>query len=307
MSLTFKGINSGGFGGYELTDHLTTNIKLWLDWGLLHHGAFSRVNYDSYSTFNDAEARLLPVIDQRYEEGRVWNGFGNEWVWEEGVSISGSPFRVSGIYINNNFYDIDSQSPYSYHVDYNHGRVIFDIPMDPEADIRAEYCYRSVFVSSTDHPDYSQLLQNSIVDFASRIEPSGIPDRDRQVWLPAIFIDVNRGTQRGLALGGGQIKSRTVILHVFADNRSDRNLLMDWLDYQSRSAFIMADLNSMSYPLDEWGSPVSGVTNWVDMTNSHPCKKLRIMNGKVQRIDSLNPNIFRGRVTWDVEIDYPGI
>jgi hypothetical protein len=31
MSLTFKGIPSGGFGGYSLTDEILYNVKFWLD------------------------------------------------------------------------------------------------------------------------------------------------------------------------------------------------------------------------------------------------------------------------------------
>ncbi len=46
MSLSFKGISDGGFGGYELTDQLSYNLKWFIDWNLLNHGAYGIYLYD---------------------------------------------------------------------------------------------------------------------------------------------------------------------------------------------------------------------------------------------------------------------
>jgi len=69
----------------------------------------------------------------------------------------------------------------------------------------------------------------------------------------------------------------------------------------------MADLNSITFPFDEYGSIVPGVTNWVDMVSSHPWKKLRVMDSTPTTINSLNSQVFRARVVFEVEIDYGGI
>lgn len=310
MALDFKGTNTGGFGGYELTDQLQYNLKWFLDWGLLNRGAYNIYEYDSESWYDEDESKLHVVADERYAQGHVWEGAGREWVWESGVSLgSGAvdPFRVSGVYIDGDFYDKDSTGIYAHHIDYLNGRIVFDEPKSADDDIRAEYTRRSVHVGFADNPDFRLMMLNAVEEFLTDSSPSGTPTREHQVWLPSIFIEVSTGKQRGMQLGGGQIKTRYVIFHIFADNPQDRNLLMDWLDYQTRSAFYMADLNNITFPFDEYGDIVSGVTNWPNMVADHPWKRLRVIEGNSATINSLNSQLFRARVTWEVEVDFGSI
>lgn len=310
MSLDFKGINSGGFGGYELTDHILYNLKWFIDWGLLNRGAYSIYEYDSESWYDDNESQLHVVPDERYEQGRVWEGAGREWVWESGVSLSSGAvdlFRVSGVYIDGDFYSVDSSGINSHHVDYLNGRIIFDEPKSADDDIRAEYVRRSVHVGFADDLEFRVMMLNAVEEFLTDSSPSGTPSREHQIWLPSIFIEGATGRQRGLQLGGGQIKTRYVNFHIFADNPSDRNLLMDWIDYQSRTTLWMADLNNITFPFDEYGDIVSGVTNWPSMVSANPWKRLRVIDSNSATINSLNSQLFRARVTWEVEIDFGGI
>lgn len=310
MALDFKGTNEGGFGGYELTDQLLYNLKWFLDWGFLNRGAYSIYEYDVDSWYDEDESQLHVVPDERYESGRVWEGAGREWVWESGVSLSSGavdPFRVSGVYIDGDFYSTDETGINAHHVDYLNGRIIFDEPKSADDDIRAEYTRRSVHVGFADSNDFRRLMLNSVEEFLTDSLPSGTPTREHQIWLPSIFIEVSSGKQRGQQLGGGQIKTRYITFHIFADNPQDRNLLMDWLDYQTRSMFWMADLNNITFPFDRYGDVVDGVTNWVDMTSANPWKRLRVIEGNSATLNSLNSQLFRARVTWEVEIDFGGI
>ena len=306
MSLTFKGINLGGYGGYDLTDILLINLKWWIDWGLVHNGA-----YQPY-LLSDDESVLKSVedSDRRYSDGQVWEGVGREWVWESGIQVpSGAiqPFRVSGVYINSAFYPIDTIGTYAHHIDYQNGRVIFEQPQSDTTEVKVEYTTRSVFVDEADKPAFSRLMLGASEDFLEETEPSSTPAREFQVWLPSIFIQVDRGQQQGLQLGGGQIKRRIINFYIFTEYPSDRNMLMDWLDFQSRTAFMLADLNEITFPFDQYGGLVSGATNWVDMANTYPYKKLRVMDSVLTRLDSLNSNLFRARVQYEVEIDFGGI
>ena len=309
-ALNFKGINSGGFGGYELTDHLQYNLKWFLDWNLLSNGAYGVYEYDSASWYDDDESQLHLVPDERYEAGRVWEGAGREWVWESGISLgSGAidPFRVSGVYIDTTFYPIGSSGIYGHHIDYLNGRVIFDEPKSVDDDIRAEYTRRSVHVGFADDREFRVMMLNAVEEFLTDSLPSGTTSREHQIWFPSIFIEARTGKQRGQQLGGGQIKTRYVTFHIFADTPSDRNLLMDWMDYQSRTAFWMADLNATTFPFDEYGDIVPGVTNWANMVSSNPWKRMRVIDSIPEVINSLNSQIFRARVTWEIEIDFGAI
>jgi len=269
MSLTFKGINLGGYGGYDLTDILLINLKWWIDWGLVHHGA-----YQPY-LLSDDESVLKSVEDndRRYSDGQVWEGMGREWVWESGIQVPSGAIQ----------------------------------PQSDTTEVKVENTTRSVFVDEADKPAFSRLMLGASEDFLGETEPSSTPAREFQVWLPSIFIQVDRGQQQGLQLGGGQIKRRIINFYIFTESPSDRNMLMDWLDFQSRTAFMLADLNEITFPFDQYGGLVSGATNWVDMANTYPYKKLRVMDSVLTRLDSLNSNLFRARVQYEVEIDFGGI
>jgi len=310
MSLTFKGTNIGGFGGFELTDQLLYNLKFFIDWNLLNRGAYSIYELNSESYFDDDESQLHLVPDERYRQGTVWEGIGRSFVWESGVSLGGgaaNPFRVSGVYVNGDFHPKIDTGIYAHHIDYLNGRIIFSEPKSSDSDIRAEYARRSVHVGFADDPEFRIMMLNAVEEFLGDTLVSGVPSREHQIWLPSIFIEVGTGKQRGLQLGGGQIKTRYVTFHIFADNPSDRNLLMDWLDYQSRTTFWMADLNKITFPFDEYGDLVPGVTNWLDMVSAHPWKKLRVVDGNSATINSLNSQLFRARVIYEVEIDVGNI
>lgn len=310
MGIEFKGLNIGKFGGYELTDQLLYNLKWWTDWNLLNNGAYGIYLYGSESWFDDTESQLHLVPDERYVQGTVWEGAGREWSWQSGVSLGSvaiDPFRVSGIYVDGTFHSKEETGAYAHHIDYLNGRIIFVEPKNADSDIRAEFTRASVHVGFADHPEFRVIMLDAVEEFLTDSSTSGTPTREHQIWLPSIFIEVGDGEQRGLQLGGGQIKTRNVIFHIFADNPSDRNLLMDWLDYQGRSTFWMADLNAITFPFDEYGDVVSGVTNWPDMTVANPWKKLRVIESKSATINSLNSKLFRARVNYTVEIDFGNI
>jgi len=311
MALTFKGTNDGGFGGYDLTDQLLYNIKWWLDWGLAHQGAYGIYQYSDASYYDDDEAKLHLAFDERYPSGIVWEGAGREWIWESGISVASgdiAPFRVSGVYINGDFYPTATTTgTYEHHIDYQHGRVIFENPQGVDEDIRVEYARRSVFVGFDDSEEFRTLMRDALEEFLGDAETVSKPVREHQVWLPSIFIGIDEGRQTGFQLGGGQIKTRVITAHVFADNPSDRNLLMDWLDFQSRAAFNMADLNDITFPFDEYGDVASGVTNWPDMATDHPYRKLRLQDATCRRINSLGGDLFMAKVQWEAEIDIGSI
>jgi len=307
MAFEFKGVLSTGLGGYELTDQLIYNLKWFIDQGLVEHGGYGIYTLAEPDSFYDTDETNLHIVeDERFVSGIVWEGAGHGWVWESGLSVpSGAiePFRVSGVYVNSTFHAQADSGIFAHHIDYQNGRILFELPQNPDDLIQAEFTRRSVQVGFAEHKEFRSLMRESLIEFQTDQSPSSTPTREHQVWLPAIFIEVESGEQRGLQLGGGQIKTRFINLHIFADNPHDRNLLMDWLDKQSRKTFMMTDLNAVTLPFDEFGDIVSGVTNWPDMVDQHPFKKLRVVDGKMRKLDSLNTGLFRAKVTWVVEID----
>lgn len=307
MSFTFKGIeDNAGFGGYEYTDILLYNLKWFFDWNFLHIGAFNIYVDDEDSFYAQDENILKATKDHRYQDNRVYEGVGHEWVWESGVQLpSGydTPFRVSGVTIDGTFHPRDEVGIFAHHIDYLNGRIIFNNTQDPSAIIKANYVTRGVHVGFADDLEFRVLMRETVVDFLTNTLPSGTPSREHQIWLPSIFIELQEEEQRGLQLGGGQIKMMTIILHVFADKPSDRNTLRDIIAKQTRKAFETTDLNDITFPFDQYGDIVAGITNWPDMVEDHPFKKIRILDGRSKVLNSLNSKIFRARIEYDIEIE----
>lgn len=309
MSYNFSGIELPGFGGYSLTSQLLYNVKFFIDWGLANAGAFEIIKRNQNTYFNTDESILRPETDLRFNSCQIWQGAGPEWIWEGGISVSSgtTPFRVSGVYINDIFHPNTEEGVFAHHVDYQNGRIIFDEPQSTGNTIQAEYVRRSVRVNFADSEEFRDIMTDAIEEYQTDTVPSGTSTREHQYWLPSIFIEIADGKQRGLQLGGGQIKNRIITLYIFADRPNERDLLRDFLDFQSRKTFVMADLNNITFPLDNFGDVVSGIVNWPDIASQHPWRKLRMIDGRSENINSINTNIFRARVRWECEIDIGSI
>lgn len=310
MGINFKGIDAAGVAGYSLTDQILHNLKFWIDHNLLKHGAFDiyRIGQDSF--FSNDEANLHYVPDGRFPDRTVFESVGRGFIWESGiVPVNGdSPFRVSGVNVNGNFVPLADTGPDRFHIDTINGRVIFDESRNENDIISADYCSRAVYTNFADSDVFNLLMLESIEEFLSKETPSATPSKEHQAWLPAIFLELQSGRiNRGLQLGGGQVKERVIVLHIFANDSGYRNMLLDILDFQNRAAFWLGDLNVMPQFFDEFGSVLPGVTNWIDVASQYPYRKLRITDGSCKTINSLNTKLFRGQVRWNCEIDIGSI
>lgn len=307
VSINFKGLEQAGYGGYSLSDQILINLRGWISQNLLTPGAYSiyRVGQDSF--FANDEANLHYVPDGRFPDRTVFEGVGS-FIWEQSGSVPVDIFRVSGVYIDGNFVSITDNGQYRHHIDYINGRVIFDQSIPSNSVVSANYCSRTISCGLADSREFEVLMLESIEQFLSNGGmPSATPSKEHSVWLPSVFLEEQVGKGRGLQLGGGQIKERVIVLHIFADTPGDRNFLLNALDFQNRSAFWLGDLNSMPQLFDEFGSVLPGITNFIDIASQYPYRKLRITDGTCKIINSLNTKLFRGQVRWLVEVDIGNI
>ena len=309
MSINFKGLEqNAGYGGYSLSDQILTNLRYWISQNLLNHGGFNIYVNGQDSFFAENESTLHYTPDARFPDRTVFEGVGREFVFESGVSIPAEIFRVSGVYIDGNFIPTTDTGPYRHHIDYNHARIIFDEPVPENSIVSANYISRAIFVGLADSKNFQNLILESIEEFLSGAGfPSGTASRDEQIWLPSVFIEEQNTKGRGLQLGGGQIKEKTIVLHIIADTPGDRNFLLNALDFQNRSAFWMGDVNNIPPLFDEFGDVLPGITNFLDIASQYPYRKLRITDGSCKTINSLNTKLFRGQVIWRTEIDIGNI
>src|SRR5688572_24263958 len=111
----FKGTKS--FYNHEISDIVAQNLKSWLEYGLLEVGAYTPITFDSPAS---GYTVLQRAYDDRYGADRVFEGLG-EWAWESDVSTSISGldpvFRVSGVYVDDDFYPLSTSGAYAHTID----------------------------------------------------------------------------------------------------------------------------------------------------------------------------------------------
>jgi len=247
-----KGIKN--IGGINLGAALERSFIEYLNWGLLGAGGFFNVEPSQSSAWGGDQSRLRLSGDERYN-GTVYEGFRANWVWESGVNLQtggSQPIQASGVIVNGEFISVDTPASglYSHTIDYPNGRVIFNSPLTNGETVQCAFSHRWVQVETTEHPGFEQLFYRSYrVDDPTFLQTSGnwgvLPEE--RVQLPAIFVEqLGSEESQGLQLGGGLIIRRACLSWVFAENKFDRDNLVDLINYQNRLNVGVLDYNLMA-------------------------------------------------------------
>jgi hypothetical protein len=276
----FSGVKN--IGEHLLMSQIENNIKSFLDWGFLNIGGFINVTRPQNNIYGVNPTQLKPTEDPNFRTGQVWQTMRKDWVWEQDVyftnckylSVEPSPspslcptyvedydpcpselietifpILITGIYINNTFYPIDTIGQYSYKVDYINSRIIFDNAVSTSLNIEMEYSYRWVQVYNYDNAKWWQQLQYVTDANAKHFDQINKGDfsilSNNRVQLPAIIIEtISRGLSEPWQLGDKSlIVKQELMLHIVAENMADRNKIIDILRLQQDRFIKMYDTN----------------------------------------------------------------
>jgi hypothetical protein len=245
--LVLKGFDN--WGDTTLTDQLAQNLVSFFNNGFLNLGAFTNVTMNLSGYYGGDFSRLRPVNDPNFADGRVFEGFRSQWVYESGISYNYQPISISGVYVSGVFCPTSGLA-YSHHIDYTLGRVVFDNPINQSIPINIEFPYRNVFATTSEAPWFRQIQTNSLrVDNNQFLQgPSGAWDTLAQsrVQLPAVVIEpTTRITLEPMQLGGGQFRNQDVLCHVVAETPWERNKLTDIILSQKDKTIYLYDLNKV--------------------------------------------------------------
>jgi hypothetical protein len=306
-------------GDNDLSDQLEINLKYWLDWTLLRIGAWYNAEIPASGAFGGEQSTLRKVNNGAYAEGKLWEGFRKDWVYETGVQWTGdeTPIEISGVWVDGVYYEPDD-ADYGHYVDYPNGRVVFTGSDIPET-VEANYSYRHVQVYRADEAEWWRELQYKSfrVDnphFNQLDEGSWNTDPEQRIQLPAIVIEaVPRASTRPYELGNSTLTiEKDVLFHVIAEDRRHRNGLCDKLLYQTDKCIYLFDSNSVAqnedYPINGLGQLV-GDKMYPDLVDEvandgYRWKKCRFTKGVSADAQTLNPYLHIGtvRLTCEVEI-----
>lgn len=307
----FKSVTD--FNETLLTENIEDNLKHYLRWSLLNIGCWQDVNIPQSGIDGGDFSLLTPVIDNSYDDYRVYETPKLDIVYESGIDFNGlSPIEISGVWINDDLYGPDFDISHPYFIDYENGRIIFDDPLADTDVVKLNYSYRTISVQMVEEsPMWKQIQYGSL-----RVEDPHVLDRDKGDWaaipsirrqqLPAIFIEaIPVGSNKPWELGaGGHLVYRDILLHVVAENRRLRNRIMDILASEEEHTLWIWDSNNISiadWPLDYRGMKNSGGLMYPELINKYKWLRTFILKTYISDIESRNPNLHEATVRIKTE------
>jgi hypothetical protein len=259
-----------------LSEQISANLIEFFNWGLLGVGAFTNVRIPTTGAYGGLDHRLSFASDNDYDDGQIWQSARQDWVWQTGIEYTPQPIHISGVYVDSTFYPSSTTGAYKHVVDYPHGRIIFDEPIDTESAVDVEYSYRMFTFLPDNVPWFRDITFNSkrSDDIQFRQFGSGAWDVSSQarMQLPAVIVEVTpERSFSGLQIGGGQ-KCRVVVdYHIFSENPWNRNKLIDLISLQNNKTIQCFDKNYMAdnnmFPLTADGDLASGAPMYPTLVN----------------------------------------
>lgn len=310
INTTFKNVTN--IAQDQLLNILESNFKTYLDWAFLDIGGWFNVAVSGSGIYGtNQHAKLILVDDPAYNQGEVWQSIRKDWVWETGVVFaSGSPVNISGVYVDNIF------NPYSsgdFIIDYPLGRIVFDTAIDTDSKIELNYSYRYVQTYRGSDSPWFNILQ-----FASyeTNNPDIVRTEDgdwsiggqHRIQMPCIVIEsLAKSRSRPYEIGNNNlIIEQDIAFHILAENKNDRNKLLDILRLQQDSVIVLYNTNTIAqndvYPLDYNGNRKNNPIMYPNMVSQYGWRKCWIRNVNIFEVESIHPSLYAGMVRATVEI-----
>jgi hypothetical protein len=302
----------------DLLTEIETNLKYYLDWALLGAGGFTNVDIPQTGIEGGSDHILRYTIDPSYTNGQVWEGFRKDWVWETGVEYSNDqPNKITGVQIAGNMYG-SGDSTYGWHINYPLGRVVFNSAIPTGSSVQSNYSFRWCQTYIADNAPWWRELQYGSYDSSEQFVQQ---DHSRGDWsigshhrvqMPSVVIEcVPNGRAEGYELGNNAInRIQDVLLHIVAENRQDRNKLVDYFVNQKDKTIWLFDSDLMieqtGFPLDYRGMLVGEkmYSNLVDETGNggFRWKKCYITDTNASEVESWSSKLYEGVVRLKLEV-----
>lgn len=305
----FKGIDS--IGQDLLLNILESNFKMYFDWAFLNIGAWFDVSLNQNTLYGiNKHSQLIPVEDPSFTNGRVWQGIRKDWVWETGIDFqSTSPIAINSIKVNSS----NVSKAGNFIVNYLLGRIIFNSPKSLSSNIELSYSYRFVQVHRSSESPWFNILQFSSFNTSNKdieLTDSGewAIGGQHRIQLPCIIIEpLSRSRSRPYEIGNSLLwLEQDIGFYILAENKNDRNKLLDILRLQQDVTLQLFDTNALAqndnYPLDYNGDIKNNALMYPNIVNTYPWRKCLIKNISLFEIDSPHPNLHQGMARATLEI-----
>jgi hypothetical protein len=262
--------------------------------------------------------------DPNYTSGQVWEGIRSNWVWETGISYGVQPRPCSGVYVNGSFKATATEvGEYEHYIDFPRGRAVFTTPISTSANVRSDYSFRIPTIGFSKEPWLQELLYGSLKvqreDFP--IPGSGshnqLSESRRQ--MPTIGLELSgRQNYKPYQLGGGQFVYQDILLHILAENKDERDKLLNILGNQNDKTIELPDKGLMKegaqFPvdIDVQGRPVSNPMQYPSIVaptgdGGFRWARIKLINAKTQAMQTTNNWLYHGVVRLTCEAIFENI
>jgi hypothetical protein len=294
-----------------LSNILLRNLISFYDWGFLDKGGFVNVKIPSSGMYSGDKHKLQPVNTPNYQNGKAWQAFKSNWVWESGVTV-GSPVSISGVYVNGTFRSLNNNVQ-PYYINYPQGQVIFNNPISASSNVTIEYSYKWLnVVPADDVPFFRQVQQ-----FSNRLDAQFNSKKGEWVQLgetrvqtPALAIEVNPPKNfKGFQIGGGQWVHNEVVFYVVAETKSECSNLLDQITFQNDRTITLFDPNKIAesgmFPLNYRNElTASAVPSgmYPSLVENFKYRECYIFDSRAQGITQLSPDLYIGSAVCTTEV-----
>jgi hypothetical protein len=305
----FKGVEN--ISQDLLLNILEANFKMYLDWSFLKIGSWINAEKPNGTIYGkNNHFKLIPVDDISYNNGQVWQGIRRDWVWETNINYgSDSPTAISNISIDGAVVPKAD----NFVVNYPNGLVIFNSPISTSAIVELNYSYRFVQVHRSSESPWFNLIQYSSFNTANEdIQQINSGEwaigSHHRVQLPCIIIEaIPRSRSRPYELGNSLLwLEQDLAFYVLAENKNDRNKLLDIIRLQQDSTLQLFDTNKVAqddaFPLDYNGDIKSTPLMYPNLIDQYSWRKCFIKNVNLVELDSKHSNFHQGAARATLEI-----
>jgi hypothetical protein len=299
-----------------LSNVLTDNFIKFYDWAFVEKGGYINIARPSSGMYGGNKHELKPVNDPAYADGRVWETYRQNWVYQTGVDRPTPPCQISGVYVDNSFlpytYNPDSGKYIGagYRMDFENGKIIFDSPQSKSSVVSMDYSVKWLKVDRAEGvPFFRNVQQRSFRLEDGFFSSSGnwVQMGETRVQLPALFIEAPvQISYRPYQLGGGQWAQTDIVAHVLAENSSTCVDIIDIISYQNDRDLFLFDpnrvYNSGDFALNYRGDLIDPGKDYKYLVDQYNYGQCRIYDTTAGNPTQLNYSLYLGTARFSVEI-----